>query len=80
MQARRCGRRAVGAVKESGRRRREPSREEPMPTTDDEIQEKYLERAIRELNTLTRAPPGLLALPAREPDAGARLRPSRRPT
>ena len=24
-----------------------------MPTTDDEIQEKYLERAIRELNTLT---------------------------
>ena len=25
-----------------------------MPTTDDEIQEKYLERAIRELNELTR--------------------------
>ncbi len=25
----------------------------PMPTTDDEIQEKYLERAIRELNQLT---------------------------
>jgi uracil-DNA glycosylase family 4 len=25
----------------------------PMPTTDDEIQEKYLERAIRELNSLT---------------------------
>jgi uracil-DNA glycosylase family 4 len=25
-----------------------------MPTTDDEIREKYLERAIRELNTLTR--------------------------
>ena len=25
-----------------------------MPATDDEIQEKYLERAIRELNTLTR--------------------------
>ena len=24
-----------------------------MPTTDDEIQEKYLERAIRELNRLT---------------------------
>ena len=24
-----------------------------MPTTDDEIQEKYLERAIRELNQLT---------------------------
>ena len=24
-----------------------------MPTTDDEIQEKYLERAIRELNSLT---------------------------
>ena len=26
----------------------------PMPTTDDEIREKYLERAIRELNHLTR--------------------------
>jgi hypothetical protein len=25
-----------------------------VPTTDDEIQEKYLERAIRELNELTR--------------------------
>ncbi len=25
-----------------------------MPTTDDEIREKYLERAIRELNTFTR--------------------------
>ena len=25
-----------------------------MPTTDDEIKEKYLERAIRELNDLTR--------------------------
>jgi uracil-DNA glycosylase family 4 len=28
--------------------------ESEMPTTDDEIQEKYLERAIRELNQLTR--------------------------
>ena len=27
---------------------------EPMPATDDEIREKYLERAIRELNLLTR--------------------------
>ena len=27
---------------------------DPVPTTDDEIQEKYLERAIRELNGLTR--------------------------
>ena len=33
----------------SGRDRRDP-----LPTTDDEIQEKYLERAIRELNQLTR--------------------------
>ena len=33
----------------------EPSNSPPsMPTTDDEIREKYLERAIRELNTLTR--------------------------
>ena len=32
-----------------------PSNSPPsMPTTDDEIREKYLERAIRELNTLTR--------------------------
>jgi uracil-DNA glycosylase len=29
-------------------------RESPLPTTDDEIREKYLERAIRELNQLTR--------------------------
>jgi uracil-DNA glycosylase family 4 len=29
-------------------------RSEPVPATDDEIQEKYLERAIRELNSLTR--------------------------
>ena len=27
----------------------------PMPATDDEIREKYLERAIRELNSLSRA-------------------------
>jgi uracil-DNA glycosylase len=31
-----------------------PPRERPVPMTDDEIQEKYLERAIRELNQLTR--------------------------
>jgi uracil-DNA glycosylase family 4 len=34
---------------------KQPSkRAEPVPATDDEIQEKYLERAIRELNQLTR--------------------------
>jgi uracil-DNA glycosylase family 4 len=33
---------------------RAPSKEAPVPTTDDEIREKYLERAIRELNDLTR--------------------------
>jgi uracil-DNA glycosylase family 4 len=33
---------------------REPSNPRSMPTTDDEIREKYLERAIRELNALTR--------------------------
>jgi len=32
----------------------ERARREALPTTDDEIQEKYLERAIRELNQLTR--------------------------
>ena len=33
---------------------REPSNPQGMPATDDEIREKYLERAIRELNSLTR--------------------------
>jgi uracil-DNA glycosylase family 4 len=33
---------------------REPSNPSGMPATDDEIREKYLERAIRELNTFTR--------------------------
>ena len=31
----------------------EAKRRANVPTTDDEIQEKYLERAIRELNELT---------------------------
>ena len=31
-----------------------PNLSRPMPATDDEIREKYLERAIRELNSLTR--------------------------
>ena len=33
---------------------RQPSNPHLVPATDDEIREKYLERAIRELNTLTR--------------------------
>ena len=33
---------------------REPSNPRVMPTTDDEIREKYLERAIRELNAFAR--------------------------
>jgi uracil-DNA glycosylase len=33
---------------------REPSNPRGMPATDDEIREKYLERAIRELNTFAR--------------------------
>src|SRR5919112_6850647 len=37
-----------------GERRERPKVVEPMPATDDEIREKYLERAIRELNALTR--------------------------
>ena len=40
-------------------------RSEPMPVTDDQIREKYLERAIRELNSLTRELQGCTALPAR---------------
>ena len=37
-----------------GERRERPNVVEPMPATHDEIREKYLERAIRELNSLTR--------------------------
>ena len=37
-----------------GEGRQEQNSSSPMPATDDEIREKYLERAIRELNTLTR--------------------------
>ncbi len=37
-----------------------------MPATDDEIREKYLERAIRELNALTRELQDCRALPARQ--------------
>jgi uracil-DNA glycosylase family 4 len=37
-----------------GERPRLSNPDEPMPVTDDEIREKYLERAIRELNSLTR--------------------------
>jgi hypothetical protein len=33
---------------------RSPSNRRVMPTTDDEIREKYLERAIRELNAFAR--------------------------
>jgi uracil-DNA glycosylase len=46
--------RSEGAGRPSSKRglaRRNPG--DAMPTTDDEIQEKYLERAIRELNGLT---------------------------
>ena len=46
-----------------------------VPATDDEIREKYLERAIRELNQLTREIQELRPLPARQPDARARLGP-----
>jgi uracil-DNA glycosylase len=41
-------------MQREGDRRGEPNGLGPMPATDDEIREKYLERAIRELNALTR--------------------------
>jgi len=41
-------------MQREGDPRREPNGIGPMPATDDEIREKYLERAIRELNALTR--------------------------
>ena len=40
-----------------------PSNFAPVPVTDDEIQEKYLERAIRELNDLTRRLQGCQSCP-----------------
>jgi hypothetical protein len=45
---------AQGLMHGEGERRERPNVVEPMPATDDEIREKYLERAIRELNSLTR--------------------------
>ncbi len=36
-----------------------------MPATDDEIREKYLERAIREINSLSRDIQSCQPLPAR---------------
>jgi hypothetical protein len=36
-----------------------PSNPTGMPATDDEIREKYLERAIRELNAFSSRGPGL---------------------
>ena len=44
-----------------------------MPATDDEIREKYLERAIRELNRLTHDLQECELCPRGRPDAGARL-------
>ena len=46
-----------------------------MPATDDEIREKYLERAIRELNTFTRELQACERCPRGQPDADPRLRP-----
>jgi len=40
-----------------------PSNFAPVPVTDDEMQEKYLERAIRELNDLTRRLQGCQSCP-----------------
>src|ERR1700742_3957977 len=50
----RDGKRAQGLVHGQGQPSAPSNLSEPMPVTEDEIREKYLERAIRELNTLTR--------------------------
>ena len=55
--ARRVRARDAQGVMQEQEHPREPSKDGPtlpMPATDDEIREKYLERAIRELNALTR--------------------------
>src|ERR1700722_5061625 len=51
---RRAGRPAQGLMHRQGQDDAPSNPTGPMPVTDDEIREKYLERAIRELNTLTR--------------------------
>ena len=51
-----------------------------MPATDDEIREKYLERAIRELNAFARELQACPHCPRGQADARARLRAIRRPT
>jgi uracil-DNA glycosylase len=40
-------------MQSKGTHRQTSNQGEPVPTTDDEIREKYLERAIREMNLLT---------------------------
>jgi uracil-DNA glycosylase family 4 len=49
-----AGGRSGPSKRASGARSGAAERRDALPTTDDEIQEKYLERAIRELNQLTR--------------------------
>ena len=49
----RRGRQEGGRCRQRRPAARKAGREDRLPTTDDEIQEKYLERAIRELNQLT---------------------------
>jgi uracil-DNA glycosylase family 4 len=49
-----AGGRGGPSKRPSGAPSNERERRDALPTTDDEIQEKYLERAIRELNQLTR--------------------------
>jgi uracil-DNA glycosylase len=49
-----AGGRSGPSKRASGARAGGAERRNALPTTDDEIQEKYLERAIRELNQLTR--------------------------
>ena len=44
--------RVTGEMQGKGQRPEQPKPESWMPATDDEIREKYLERAIREINSL----------------------------
>src|SRR5919107_4899815 len=50
-------------MQSKGETRGTPNPLSGMPATDDEIREKYLERAIRELNHFTRALQGCSACP-----------------
>ena len=68
--------RGDNAVQPTGDEEQPSKLSHAVPTTEDQIKEKYLERAIRELNQLTHRLQDCEDCPRGQPDAGARLGPS----